>query len=332
MNTELSDLGQSSKRPELVQCLQNGEAFIIHNKHMSDRFTVSILHEIEFTGLIADVQFSQNGRYIAVTYNSTAVIYDLGTGEKVVSFCHEGEAYYSSFICAMSFTSDAEHFLCALSTGNVTIWNMKSGADRTEELGLEEVGLAVFSRDGSILVWMEQGRIRIFDCEVGSGGMIRQRTVIREDFWKHMISISADNKLLVSLPSFPSSSIRVWDTETGTRITDIQNSRAVFCLAFSAAGHKLAVQEVSATITLRDLTDRESSQHWSKLPVHEFAESTRDFNNWNLVWSCDDKWVFSAVDDGCICLWRVEGEPQFIIWAHEPEDGIVSLEKPTLMT
>src|SRR5271155_2790398 len=200
MNTEVSDLGQSSELPELIQCLPNGEALVIYNKHISDRFTVSVLHELEHTGQITDVQFSQDGKYIAATYNSTVVIYDLGTGEKIASLLHEGGPYSNPAVGAISFTSNAEHFLCALSTGNVTIWNLKSGAGCREEVALGEGGSGVFSRDGGILIWGVAGLIRIFDCEVGGSPVIRQRTVIRDHglMATDEMTISADNKVLAS--------------------------------------------------------------------------------------------------------------------------------------
>ena len=325
MNTEL--FVQSSERPELVQRLQNGKAFVIYNKHMSDRFTVSMLHESEHTDMISDVQFSQDGKFIAATYSGTVVIYDLGTGEKVTSFRHDCDPYDSIDVVAVSFTPDAEHLLCALSTGKVTIWNVKSGADWTEDLGLGRGGLSMFSRDGSILVWSAPGLIRVFDCEVGSGSMIRLRTVIREADRTETVTISADNKFLACVLASTDTIIRFWSTETGTRIDNIPTDGTIFSLAFSTVGNKLVTQEGLATITLRDLPDRASSQHWSKIPVHSFRESERDYRNWKPVWSCDDKWILSGSDYGSITLWSVDGDPQFIMWAHDTKIGMISVGK-----
>lgn len=333
MNPE-SELGQSSGSAELKQCLQGGQVFVIHNKQVSDRFTMSILREFDHTSKIADAQFSQDGKYIAIACKITAVIYDLGTGEQIASFSHEGELYATNFVHAISFTPDAEHLLCALSTGNVRIWNIKSRSGWTEEVGLEKSpGCSVaFSRDGSILVWSVPNLMRIIVCEIGSSPMIRERIVIRVKGSVVEMTISGDNKLLAGIVSY--SSITSWDTETGTPITDIPTASPSY-VAFSVTGHKLVVKEGNATISLRDFTHQDLSQHCSEIPVHSFPESVRDsmnnHHNYDFAWSSDDKWVFSAVGCGFIGLWSADGNPQFIVWTNE-HWGIILLAKAYLMS
>lgn len=315
-----NDQSEVARSPELVQCIQNGEAFVIYNKQMSGRPTVSMLYELDHTSEIMDAQFSQDGRYMATACNSTAFIYELMTGEKIASFWHKGEEYPTTVIHAMSFTPNAEHLLCALSNGMIAIWNIKSGVNSTKVLESERHSSCMISRDGRILISSVAGLVQFFDIDIDSSCTIRKRTEIRMGHASIEMAISADNKVLATIHS---SVITLWNTESGTHIRDIDATNGVYRLAFSATGYKLASQEGTSAIIVRDLTDHNMSRQSGEIPVHLFREAISEHWIWNLSWDSSDKWIFSAVDHTSIFLWNIKGEPQFMLWAHDTGDGII---------
>lgn len=321
---------QSADDPELQQCLQKTETFVIYNKQATDRPTVSIVLELAHTGRITDAQFSQDGRYIATASGSTASVYELATGARVASFWHEGEQFSSTNVAKISFTMDAGHLLCALSNGKMAIWDIKAGNNWIVDVELNGYRSIEFSKDGRLLVGVVPGFIHLFDINVDWSGKVRKRTTLKLESDIDKMAISGDTKLLAtSTPRFlfwdtengvrsntSDTSVTFWDTENGARIKTVETAEHVYYLAFSTTGTMLVTQE-GGSIMLRDLTNQNLSQQCCEIPVQLFQESKNDECNWNVSWSADDNWVVSTLDYGAICLWRVDkGEPQFIILAH----------------
>ena len=318
----MSELEDSGQRPNCERYMQNGEAFVIYNKDAPHRINVSLLHDLDHTHSMWYVRFSQDGRYICTTGIRTAMIFDARTGDKVAFFSHEDELYYDSYIRAITFTQDVRHLLCVLSNANMRVWNIHSGDSSKVKLELERDGLLDFSGDGSVLVWISGNVVHLWDVNINSSPTICKRAIIRVGSLVWRLDVSGDNKL-VATTSYQNNLVKLWDTTSGTLVGSIQTARPTDHLALSKTGHKLLVLvEGSATITLRDFTDADFRQDCSQIEVHRFQESMNECNNWGLNLSFDDKWVFSIVDDGSLCLWSVDGEPQFILWAHPSRGNI----------
>src|SRR5436190_11770486 len=132
---------------------QGEDWFAIFNKNVPRLLDVSLLHTFEHGSVVICVRFSTDGKYIATACNKSAQIFDVKTGQKVVTLVddnaeREGDLYIRS-VC---FSPDGHYLATGAEDKIIRIWDIARKKIKNQFVGHEQDIYSLdFSRDGSRL-------------------------------------------------------------------------------------------------------------------------------------------------------------------------------------
>ncbi|GEM_PF-5772478 len=169
---------------------------------------------------VTSVAFSPDGNRVAAGMNNATVkIWDVGTGQEIVTHNRRGSV--------LGFSPDGKHIRSA-GSGNISVWDAQTGQDVLKlDTGkvFRDLFCAAFSADGKRIV--------------ASGHDLQH------------VASSPDGKRFAAHGE--NSSIRVWDAQTGQPILTLGGyASPVHCVAFSPDGKRLVSGHYRGIIKLWD--------------------------------------------------------------------------------
>ncbi len=194
------------------------------------------------------VDFSRDGRYLAVASDIGVWVYEMATSRVLALLPAEDRAY------SVSFSPDGTTLASALNNGRIELWQVNTGArigtlDR-QSLWVPSVvfssdgaTLASGSGDGTVLLWDVSSQAEIAVLE---GHTSRVRSV----------AFTPDGTMLAS--GSDDETIKLWDVSSRAEIATIEGHRQeVRSVAFSPGGGILASGSWDGTARLWDVSSRE---------------------------------------------------------------------------
>ena len=88
--------------------------FAIFNRDVPRQLDIRLLHTFQHDSPVTCVRFSPNGRYIATCCKRTAQIFDVETGDKVVTLNNPAEPTGDSYVRSVCFPLDGRYLAVAL--------------------------------------------------------------------------------------------------------------------------------------------------------------------------------------------------------------------------
>jgi WD40 repeat protein len=157
---------------------------------------------------------------------------------------------HDSRVVAVGSTTDGLSVLSLAADGSLARTTVTPGSESTSrqlEVGMAPTRAGAFSADGSVVVTGgEFGDIRLFDT---SSGALKQhlrghRTELQA------LALRPGSSVLASASA--ESDLRLWNTDTGRQIGEIDGDVSLFALAFSPTDGTLAAGGVNRRLSLRD--------------------------------------------------------------------------------
>jgi len=157
---------------------------------------------------------------------------------------------HSGRVVAVGSTADGLSVLSLAADGSLARTTVTPGSESTSrqlEVGTAPTRAGAFSADGSVVVTGgESGDIRVFDT---SSGVLKQHlTGHRTEL--QALALRPRSSILASASA--ESDLRLWNTDTGRQISEIDGDLSLFALAFSPADGTLAAGGVNRRLSLRD--------------------------------------------------------------------------------
>lgn len=239
-----------------------------------------------------------------------------------------------SYVGSVAFNQD-ETLLASASSGDIRIWNTKTGEQKQRIQGIRGIGRLVFSPDGNLLACASLlGKIHLFHVDTGkkfrvftghSGGALR-------------IAFSSDMRTISSAGL--DGSIRIWNVLTGEQIHAIEEHFGNFsCFDVSPDGKTVVAPTRDLTVCKWNLTSAKVEKTFNKEGHFSVAEiafdptgniiATASHGNfislWNsetgkllkilrghddhlssVMFSPDSRTIVSGSDDTTVRLWDTE--------------------------
>lgn len=202
------------------------------------------------SNIITSVVFSPDSRAIATaSWDGTARIWDVATGEEVRRFYHAGYQH----VIKVAFSPDGRKLAtaCAITPigDNCTarIWDAVTGAELQKLAPGHE--LVLFSPDGTKLVTECGTTISIWDVATGTElqNVNHDWLVLSEDF-------SPDSSKIITSCSHTA---RILDAETGVELQELNHNSAVLSATFSPDGGTVATASWDRTARIWDVATGE---------------------------------------------------------------------------
>ena len=233
-----------------------GSRKVVWRWEMSAADKATLLYKCKSS--LRSLTYSPNGKYVLICTdqaNSELILLDALSGALVRSFCFNG---YRARLRYETFSPDSQHIYARAGNGVVRVWHVETGEElESIHAGIEYAVWTTFSPDGSRVLFLEEGMLRIFD--------VRSRRLcvtISSDRGELNSPIFSPDGQRVAATGPLDRSINMWDVETGAKMmTKYMPGEAVHSLAFSPDGKTLVVGQGHKVILLESSPISYESRH-----------------------------------------------------------------------
>ena len=264
-----------------------------------------MLHRFEHEDRVWDVEFSSDGRMLATaSYDYTARVYDLTTGQLMHSFEH------GKHVNAVEFSSDERMLATVSHDGTARVYDLTTGQQRYSFEHGNQVNAVEFSSDGMMLATASgDNTARVYDLTTGQqlhsfshGDLVRDvefasdgrmlgtasydntarvydLTTGQQLHSLHgyfAVEFSSDERMLATAGL--DKMARVYDLRTGQQLYSFEHGDYVYDVAFSSDERILATASGDKTARVYDLTtgqQRYSFEHGEWVQDVEFSSDGR---------------------------------------------------------
>lgn len=292
---------------------------VIYNDKITRFSDISFICKMEHISYVTKVRFSMDGRYLATSTLYSVQIFDSRDGRRISTLFETYCRFPPSFVLDIVFTPYDRHILCALSDGNIIICDVDTWKREDVKIYGENYKCSTFSLDGSLLISVDhQEAIWRFDLILESQPRFCKRFV---GFLKdpvQRLAISTD-KTVIAIGA--NRTIDLWDIEKGTLLvrSEVPTSDGLTALLkftltgrqlYASWGHSLYVLDLTSSPKNAQESKATTSVPLSMVPI----PGTKILSHSSTP---DGKWILAGDSAGCVCLWSSDGEPQFLLRAHE---------------
>jgi WD40 repeat protein/serine/threonine protein kinase len=253
--------------------------------------------------------FSPDGRRVVTcSWDSTARIWDAGTGQSIARFSGHKEA-----LRRVMFSPDGKRVVTSSDDSTARVWDAATGVEATPPLGhANQLFWAAFSPDSKwIATASSDNTARLWNAATGQAvhdALQHQKPVLQ-------VAFSPDSKRLATISE--DRTARLWDVTTGAPIGDtMPHDDEVWAVAFSPDGRHLATG-----------TKEGKLRFWNALTGELRLVPQVDHQNaiYSLAFSPDSQRLASASADNSAWVWDVAtGRPvtrfqkhQHVVWSVE---------------
>ena len=285
-------------------------------------------------GGVGDIQYSPDGRFLAVSNRIGIWLYDTATLQEAAFLTGD-----TNGIICMAFSPDGRTFAIGIGDGTIQIWDTIIGARKTTLVGhTNGIFGTAFSPDGNTIVsGSSDGTVRLWDVNTG----IEKKTLTGHTDWVWSVAFSPDGDIIASGDS--DGSIYLWDANTGAHTKTLTgHTRYILSLAFSPDGrilvsggedntvrlykHRGSQENVgnSLTLAVRVETSREFGERWRRRTYGKYSDTGKHKNTLpghtsgrSVAFSPDSRWYSTNVS-------RITG-----IWLALRYDSNIRLQEIT---
>ncbi len=252
-------------------------------------------------GYIADIQYSPDGKFLAVVSGIGIWLYDVTVHQEASLIT----GYTGIVLDCLVFSPDGRILASGNADGTIVLHDRITG-EQTTLIGHQDyITSLAFSPDGKTIASVSrQGAILLWDAITGE-----EKYTLTNDLGSANLSFTPDGQTLVSMSR--GDKISLWNSITGEhkKTFAMHPDCSAIGAAFSPDGITVAVGSANGTVYLYDLNTGE----------HKMILSEHKDHVASLAFSPDGKILATvSFDEETICLWDVHTGAHRIILTEHP--------------
>ena len=210
-------------------------------------------HTLRHYRSVNAVAFSPDGRRLATASNGcTARVWDLTTGQKLLTVSHEGRGWLQRLVgpdvYGVAFSCDGRRLATASDDKSARVWDATNGQELLTVTHDYTVHAVAFSPDGRWLATASGGQIaRVWDA---TSGQELLTVTHKGSVWG--VAFSPDGRWLATASG--DNTARIWDATSGLELRTVTHGDWVRGVAFSPDGRRLATASDDNTARIWDPT------------------------------------------------------------------------------
>ncbi|BAZ36841.1 WD-repeat protein (plasmid) [Calothrix sp. NIES-4101] len=240
-------------------------------------------------GNIASVQYSLDGRFLAVGHTKNEISILQASNGQQISICRG----HSSWIQSIAFSPDGETLASASEDGTIKLWEVQSGGCLETILGHNnKVSSVAFSPDGEIIA-SASGDQTIKFWNLQNGECLR--TLEGHTNWVFSVAFSPDCEIIASASS--DGIIKFWRVNDGECLKTLQaHSLGIRSISYSSNGQFLASGSFDKTVCLWNVEDGQCLKIFQDHDSEVLA----------VAFSPDNQTLVSSSSDRTIRIWDIK--------------------------
>ncbi|RKP37782.1 WD40-repeat-containing domain protein [Dimargaris cristalligena] len=301
--------------------VEGADWFAIFNPKLPRNLNMGMVHSLDHKSVVCCVRFSNDGKFLATGCNRTAQIFDVNTGDLIItlndeSVSKDGDLYIRS-VC---FSPDGKFLATGAEDKLIRIWELATKRICHTLRGHEQDIYSLdYSRDGQVLVSGSGDRTaRLWDTKTGNAlHSLATDDLGPKDAGVTSVAISPDGRYVAagSLDRM----VRVWDAQSGYMWERLEGHKdSVYSVAFTPDGNSLISGSLDKTIKVWDLG---TIQRGGAVPGANICRSTlvghKDFVL-SVACSPCGRWIVSGSKDRSVQFWETQtSNTLFMLQGHK---------------
>ncbi|KAE8136544.1 WD40-repeat-containing domain protein [Aspergillus pseudotamarii] len=299
------------------------------NPDIDNNWEIDLLHSLTHDSIVNCVQFSNDGKYVAVgCADGTVQVIEVSTGVQVARL--QDDEYSHDCLCVkVKFLPDNYLLLTANCDGNIRIWNYMGGLLRRISCG-SETGFFTLDlpANGHLIVFSERNKtLKAWDLDAASD--IRQLGTLHTADNVYTVAVSPDSCYIAA--GCDDGMIYVWRVARPDPGAVSTNETSIeILLQFQA--HDENVMALSFTPDSRSIISGgmdSTAKLWNIDSLKTFVNEDITFNDCTLIYKAHQdmvlsvspdptgKWILSGSKDMAVYLWDVgTGVAEMRLGAH----------------
>lgn len=251
---------------------------VTYNPKAQRLLSIDLLQSINFSGVVCCVRFSNSGNFLAASGNKLCNIYNVRTGQEVLSLPHDSVDGGDLYVRALSFNSSDTLFAAGSEDNSIRVWDISKLSSENDSAKLIQT-LKGHDQEVYALEFIDDERI---------------------------VSGSGDQ------------SLKVWNVLAGECLASIQSElppaetqqreSGITSLSISSDRKKIVTGSLDRLVRVYNLITNEQDEESTEIKLIETFEGHED-SVYSVTFDSSDGTVISGSLDKTIRKWSLEGGP-----------------------
>ncbi|OJJ54750.1 hypothetical protein ASPSYDRAFT_185663 [Aspergillus sydowii CBS 593.65] len=266
---------------------------------------VELVHHLAHDSVACAVSFSPDGKYLATSCNRQSRIWDVTTGENIITLRDDSLTKKDDvYIRSVCFSPDGKYLATGSEERNVKIWDISAGIITQTFSGHEQdiYSLAFAGNGRYVASGSGDKTVRLWD--VLSGELVH---IFNIEGGVTAVSVSPDGRYVAAASL--DMNVQIWDTTTGIMVERLEgpngHNNSVYCVAFAPSGRHIVSGSLDDTMKLWELTASRGAYPGVRDEDDSCVRTMKGHKDFVLTacWTPDGNWIISGSKDHGLQFW-----------------------------
>ncbi|OJJ07417.1 hypothetical protein ASPVEDRAFT_65802 [Aspergillus versicolor CBS 583.65] len=290
--------------------------YAVFNPEVPRVLDIELVHHLAHDSVACCVSFSPDGKYLATGCNRMVRMFDVTTGENVITLQDDRLSQrHDIYIRSVCFSPDGKYLATGSEDKIVTVWDVSARVITHTFPGHEQdIYSLTFAGNGRYLASGSGDKtVRLWD--ILSGELVH---IFNIEGGVTAVAVSPDGRYVAAASL--DMNAQVWDTATGTMVERLAgpngHDNSVYCVAFSPNGRNIVSGSLDNTLKIWELGPPRGAHPGTGDACIRTLKGHKDFVL-TTCWTPGGSWIISGSKDHGFQFWDPStGTAHMLVQGH----------------